>query len=162
MAALCCVSRLVAAVLHTGSPCRPHTMRFCQSRTNMLWVWISTENSCALSGRGDQSCHLPPNCQLGQGTGILINEQQPNNDHNFQVAYGNLSGQHVKAFYLEEYATDGETLEKNFFLLEPVVLCWFRSMAMARILCHTSTCPPLPIAFSFPPHARQSQGRSDG
>lgn len=42
--------------------------------------------------------------------GILINEQQPNNDHKFQVAYGNLSGQHVKDFLSEDYAMQMEKL----------------------------------------------------
>lgn len=109
----------------------------------------STESPCALSSQG-----------------ILINEQQPNDDHNFQVGYGNLSGQHVKAFCLKTMLQVEKLPKKNFFLLERVVLCRFtllvRSVAMARLLCAHQHPPALSIAFSFPPHARQSQGRTSG
>lgn len=137
----------------------PHhaSSRHCQSTTNMLWVQSSTESPHARSSQGDQSCCVPPNCQLGQGMSILINDQQPNNYRNFQVAYGKLSGQ----LFVWRLCYRGRNLRKNlFFLLERIVLCWLtllvRSVAVARILCAHQHVPhhcPLP-SLSLPTPGR--------
>ena len=127
----------------------------CQSRTNTFWVQTSTERQHAHSGCGDHSHCLLPNCQPGQSTGILRNEQQTNNYHNFQAAYGNLSGQRMKALCLKTLLQIEKLQISLLFALECIALCCLvppaRSVPMARMLCAPqSPAPPTALHLLLP------------
>lgn len=128
-----------AARCQPSQPPSRASARCCQSRTNRFWVQSSAERQHAHSRQGDCSHRLLLNCQLGQSMGILRNEQQTNNYHKFQAAYGNLSGQHMKAFCLKTLLQMEKLQVSLLFSLERIALCWLtlpaRSMPMARTQC---------------------------